>query len=283
MAAAQGHRSMLVGAAGDLTQLTSMRYLAPILRKLRFHQAWRGAVKASMNDVYQIGVSPTRIFGRNLYEAFLPSKLRLGIADFRRRRSGMPDSMINKDFAKRIRVEDRYFVLKSEAGLAAQRFGSDAGEQALTEHFTSALTGFGRMAARFGVESSDPWADRRVIELFLDLPLKWKTHEGWTKYITRSAFENDLPSSVIWRRDKQHLGAQLVARLMRASGPWLDEAFGPGLQFAEPFMDTNLLKSKYKQFRSENEGSLKLAVDLAGWAALIFWLERVNSLRLRTD
>lgn len=47
-----------------------------------------------------------------------------------------------------------------------------------------------------------PFLDHRLVNFVLDLPVKMKLNEGWTKYILRKSFP-ELPKKIRWRRDKQ--------------------------------------------------------------------------------
>jgi len=59
-----------------------------------------------------------------------------------------------------------------------------------------------RNSMGFSVEARVPFTDYRLVEYVLNMPSCYKIHNGWTKYILRKAFEDLLPSGIIWRRDK---------------------------------------------------------------------------------
>ena len=52
------------------------------------------------------------------------------------------------------------------------------------------------------IESRPPFLDHELVEFCLSVPNEFILRKGWTKYIARKAFENDLPSEIVWRRDK---------------------------------------------------------------------------------
>ena len=52
------------------------------------------------------------------------------------------------------------------------------------------------------VESRQPFMDYRLVEFLNDLPDVYKMHGGWTKYISRIAFNGKLPERITWRKDK---------------------------------------------------------------------------------
>ncbi len=47
-----------------------------------------------------------------------------------------------------------------------------------------------------------PFLFHELAEFLFTLPSSYKIHDGWTKYIERLAFENLLPASIAWRKDK---------------------------------------------------------------------------------
>ena len=60
-----------------------------------------------------------------------------------------------------------------------------------------------RLSMAFSIESRVPFLDHRLVELAFALPDDVKRRAGWSKYGLRRALEDLLPSSVVWRRDKQ--------------------------------------------------------------------------------
>lgn len=54
----------------------------------------------------------------------------------------------------------------------------------------------------FSIESRVPFIDYRFIESAIGLKLQDKIHNGYTKYSLRKSFDSELPSEVIWRRNK---------------------------------------------------------------------------------
>lgn len=47
-----------------------------------------------------------------------------------------------------------------------------------------------------------PFLFHELAEFLFSLPSSFKIHDGWTKYIERVSFENLLPSTIAWRKDK---------------------------------------------------------------------------------
>lgn len=47
-----------------------------------------------------------------------------------------------------------------------------------------------------------PFLYHELVEFLFSLPAHMKINEGWTKWIMRHSFENDLPAEICWRKDK---------------------------------------------------------------------------------
>lgn len=55
---------------------------------------------------------------------------------------------------------------------------------------------------RHSVETRLPFIDYKTLQTALSINIKHNIHDGWTKYILRKAMENDLPSDIVWRKNK---------------------------------------------------------------------------------
>lgn len=131
-----------------------------------------------------------------------------------------------------------------------------------------------RISSRFGMEIRDPWADRRVVEFFLGLPEQYLVRDGWTKYLVRIAFRDELAPEVLWRRDKEHLGPRIISRLMLESKDLIDHLFYNQMSEIDRYVDTKSVHALYKQYRRRPQGqTLDIIYELI---VLILWLHRVN-------
>lgn len=59
-----------------------------------------------------------------------------------------------------------------------------------------------RNSMAFGREVRLPFLFHELAAFLFTLPSSFKIHDGWTKYIERVSFENLLPPSITWRKDK---------------------------------------------------------------------------------
>lgn len=59
-----------------------------------------------------------------------------------------------------------------------------------------------RVSMAHSIESRMPFMDYRVVEFLATVPVAYKLHGGWTKYLARRAFSGKLPDEIVWRKDK---------------------------------------------------------------------------------
>jgi asparagine synthase (glutamine-hydrolysing) len=91
----------------------------------------------------------------------------------------------------------------------ALRMGADPSPtlpQALQQDFSTHLQNLlmygDKTSMAWSVESRMPFMDYRLVQFLAALPVAYKMHNGWTKWLAREAMRGQLPSTVLWRRDK---------------------------------------------------------------------------------
>ncbi|MES2984414.1 MAG: asparagine synthase (glutamine-hydrolyzing) [Pseudomonadota bacterium] len=52
------------------------------------------------------------------------------------------------------------------------------------------------------IETRLPFLDYRVVEMALALPVDYKIHDGWSKWILRHCMREKMPSEIVWRKNK---------------------------------------------------------------------------------
>ena len=206
-----GVRVLLDGTSGDhITPPFS--YLATLVRSRKWNTVWKELSFAS------------RTYG----DYRLPTLVRFGLAPMMpglfvvarclgrgRKTAPYPDSLINRDFAVRMKVLERIELRRSTIWKASRDIG--------TLHswsFTCGVLPFffeqtGRMAATMGIETRHPFSDRRVIEFFLSLPLEMKTYGPLPKRVIREGMKGVLPEMVRNRTLYAHPGAAFLSALLR--------------------------------------------------------------------
>ena len=59
-----------------------------------------------------------------------------------------------------------------------------------------------RNSMAFSIEARVPFTDYRLVDYVFGLPVTYKFHHGWTKWLLRLAVKDLLPPAVTWRKDK---------------------------------------------------------------------------------
>ncbi|MSR12856.1 MAG: asparagine synthetase B [Gammaproteobacteria bacterium] len=273
-----GHRVMLHGMGGDFTMYIPGRYIAYLLRARQWRNAWRESWAASRNNTYLRGTSPVLLLLKNAWTACAPAwarRLRLAL---RKLKSASPkeESIANPDWAKSFESSNsnRSSSLPTETALPGIQQDHIRSMTPPKGHVIG-LTGYNRVAGRYAMEYRDPWSDKRVVEFWLRLPLKYKVRNGWTKYLTRCAFAADWQPLVQWRLGKEHLGWNFVHRLMDESDTLISNALEQNPEIFSGYLSTKVisdLREKRRSGKDENDWeSLYDAITFA------LWLKRIGS------
>ena len=59
-----------------------------------------------------------------------------------------------------------------------------------------------RISMAFSVETRLPFLDYRLVDMVFALPLNYRIHQGWSKWILRRSMSHMLPKEICWRRNK---------------------------------------------------------------------------------
>jgi asparagine synthase (glutamine-hydrolysing) len=216
----RGHRVMLDGIDGDLATYTPPRYTASLLRAGAWRVAWAEAKHASMNNTFLQGKSPLSILSRSAWDAYAPTTAKW-LKDMlwdSRQKNPFTNITIHHGLAARVGFSRRVKECRARSRRMRRQSDQERHIQVLTPPgIVSGLEGFDTEAARYGMESWHPWSDKRVIEFFVRLPVHYKVRDGWTKFPVRKTMEAQLQSHVVWNPRKEHLGAELMRRLMQDS------------------------------------------------------------------
>jgi asparagine synthase (glutamine-hydrolysing) len=203
-AAADSRRVVLDGAAGDVL-LSEGAYIQRLLRRGRFRTAFREMTLENRfwESDYFWGDA-----WRYVRSAFAPEFIK----QYRYRRIGpyvekvIRRSLISREFATQVdlgsRIERmrRLFARPAVADYASER------SRSIRRNMTGGRERYARLAAASGVEASDPFMDKRVIDFCSQLPGHLRLSNGWPKAILRDLMRNRLPAEVVRARGKHHLG-----------------------------------------------------------------------------
>jgi asparagine synthase (glutamine-hydrolysing) len=280
-ASRNGHRVMLHGMAGDLATYVPIRYIAYLMLAGQWRQAWEECRNASRNFTYLRGTSPVVIWLLNIWTACAPGDLKLCLRRLRERGAGGPlaGSLIDRGFAGRLMLVERMRekerrMVRSSTGVQPTHI------RALwtPPGIPGGLEGYDRVAGRYGVELRDPWADKRVVEFFLRLPLRYKVREGWTKYLVRTGFAPDLAPQIRWRTGKEHLGWHFICRLMDETHGFVSQNMGESFEVAGRYTDIKAVRARYAGYCT-SKGSDERQ-DLHDTMTLMLWTRRLFRLNM---
>lgn len=59
-----------------------------------------------------------------------------------------------------------------------------------------------RSSMAFSLETRLPFLDYRVVQMVFGLPLNYRFHDGWSKYLLRRSMSGQLPPEISWRKTK---------------------------------------------------------------------------------
>lgn len=106
-----------------------------------------------------------------------------------------------------------------------------------------------RMSMAFSREIRLPYLDFRVVEYLLNAPPELKLAKGWTKYLLRNAFKDELPPEITWRKDKQGFINPQENWLRNELKSDIREYFAPGAQiYRHELIDHGRLNKKYDAY-----------------------------------
>ena len=250
-AARDGHRVLLHGVSGDITMGVPERYPAYFMREGQWARAWKECQGASRHHTYLHGKSPSGLFLRNLGTAYAPGWLKVLVRAIRKRnhKSPLARSVISKEFAARLGLADRLRAQESH-GFSMPGIGQAYAKSMYAQScgIVLGLAAYERVAGRYGVELRDPWADKRVVEFFMALPLAHKVRDGRLKYMVRSTFAPDFEDIVTKRVGKEHLGWVFTWRLMDDSTKLMANVFARDLDILDKYVNIAELRKRYKNY-----------------------------------
>jgi asparagine synthase (glutamine-hydrolysing) len=274
-----GHRVMLTGVCGDLTTQGSYPYISALVKMGRLREAWTECREAATHHTYLQGHSRVAIMARSMYHAFAPVGLKRAVRRFRFDGKSVTNGrFISAALAKRLDLIEWHRA----AAMDVHMFDADPKSSHLSalappHGIASNMGGYNRVAGKQGIEVRDPWADRRVVEFWLRLPLRFKFRHGWTKYLVRSAMRADLPAEVDWRVGKEHLGWNFFYRLLQETFSYTPATLPDCLIDLGEFVDVSAAGSAYFAYPAAAEHDDRVRVF--NLATLVSWAERLRQLR----
>ena len=279
-AGGQGHRVMLTGVSGDLTMAAPDRFPAHLLREGDWQQAWSECKAISENHTFLHGASPAMLLLKNSWAAYAPDAARSLAFRLRHKETRLAGSVINADFARKLDLAERLRLQVNRHAISRVSFEEHQHSLVRVNSgpwgFVSGLSGYDRVAGRYGVELRDPWADKRVVEFFLRLPFRYKLRNGWTKHLARTAFALDLDNKVQWRRGKEHLGPHFYQSLMDERSKPAGQRMVVDLERLRPYVNIDTLWSRYSENKEGTNKGPSPSYLKSELVALEHWLRRIE-------
>lgn len=130
-----------------------------------------------------------------------------------------------------------------------------------------------RSSMAFSLETRLPFLDYRVVQMVFGLPLNYRFHDGWSKYLLRRSMSKQLPPEISWRKTKLGYPTPevnwLVAGSTRIRQILNEQADSPLLaQYVQPEAMRSMARRADDEL-AETPGLWRI-VNLAIWLDLFF-------------
>jgi len=165
-------------------------YLQELTGRFRFGFAMQERIRLQQNQIpFQWGFP-------NYVASFLPILANAQLEEIERKRI-LVHPHIRRDYAH-AHYDPFYSVHKPAISKLNDVLYFNTMQQGLGEllHYAD------RNSMAFGREIRLPFLNHELVEFIFSLPAEYKIHNGFTKWLLRSAMANRLPDSIIWRTDK---------------------------------------------------------------------------------
>ena len=212
----RGVKVMLDGVGGDVV-LTSGNRVAQLLLKARIGKALSEAREEKL--FWGPEWKAPRALIAAAWAAFAPERLRTTRRNLEwhyqdwRIRAGR--GRVSADFARKFALSDRRNRFRQHIG-NGMPIGAEHRTQSIRHpHLIVGRERYDRVASALAIEPRDPFLDIRLIAFCLSLPASQLQDGGWPKIILRRAMAGMVPSDVIWRRGKEHLGWTFTQAMLR--------------------------------------------------------------------
>jgi asparagine synthase (glutamine-hydrolysing) len=263
-AAADGRRVVLDGAAGDVV-LDEGSCITRLIRSGRLITAMRNIAgekhfwesESILDDTYH-----------RFRSALAPDFVKRQVRKHRRRNLEeiIQPTLISRRFAEQVDVVDRM-------GRMRQIFPQDWNPDYAVErcdiirpNMTGGRERYARLAACFGVEASDPFMDKRVIDYCSRLPAALRLRNGWRKIILRDLMVGRLPDTVRWATGKHHLGWVFNAAVTNAAERQGFLTFRMLSECLQEYVDKAKLIQAWRSYESgDSAEELHTAFMLSQW------------------
>lgn len=262
-----GFRIALDGVDGDTTVCHGYGHLSELFRAGRWSALIREA--HALSGSLQCGF--WGLMWRQAVRPHTPARIRRTwrFLSGRGERPWGRDTFINRDFAARIVLKERFHDLQAhwlrppECSRLAHWYEVTWGG------ITNQIESMNKVSARFEMELRHPFRDRRLMEFCLALPPDQKLHKGLTRMVMRRAMRGMVPEKIMRRGDKVDFRPSISYWLLQLDPKLAEEAILGGAKAIPEYVDVQALRTAYFRFRKDppsvNHHFMVYAATLAQW------------------
>ncbi|HNW45386.1 MAG TPA: asparagine synthase (glutamine-hydrolyzing) [Elusimicrobiales bacterium] len=216
----KGMRVLLSGMGADellAGQETYFKvYLSQIIRSGDLRRFARELKLIYAGRLGDLGI--TGDIGPDYYKSFLRAQFNAPqLSDFR------PEETINRGFLAKHESRRLRYAPRPELNL----------QKLLHKTLLELSTDFQSDSAW----SREPFLDHRLVDYVLALPVCYKIHNGWTKYLLREAMTDVLPEIVCWRKRKYKVGLETWRDFMGRNSANIKAALSGRKFHSAPFVN----------------------------------------------
>ncbi len=262
-----GFNVVLDGGSGDITTSVGAN-VSRMLLEGRFLAAAR-EIRGRARFIDEPQLAPTIL--RNAVFGALPPAVRTKIRPRSREAPQLRAPLVNQGAAQRLHLADRYEHFERwNPSVPARSIALDRRKS--REHPFAFVGGerYDRVAARCGVEARDPFRDLHVVEFCASLPDASLALDGWPKILLRRTLAGRLPDEVVWRRGRDHVGAQFGAAAQHILIDRVRDALACVRPIVTEYVDPQVL-SRLQTCLAHEPANRQLE-DLGPVVNLVLWL-----------
>ncbi len=244
-AAADGIRVFLEGTGGDIVVSHGTGYLGDLARRGRWLELGREARRLS-----QAFERPAWRVLRTAAVSVAPPSLRRG---WRRLHRGgfFGPAPIRAEFARRIHLDEH--LRATEPARLPRDVEGARGEhwrQLTSPRLAGILETLAAASRVMGVDSRDPFLDRRLIEFCLALPASQKIRHGRTRVVARHALAALLPAEIRDRPGKAPIDLMLASALAVYGPERLDRLMSEAADSLDPYVGAAVVRQTHRAYRA---------------------------------
>lgn len=236
---------LLEGIDGDVTMSHGHARLAELAVRGR----WWTLVREARCLGARNGLPWHRALWLHALRPWLPPSLLSGARRIAGRESS--STVIRRDFARRVGLEQRGDTLRSERQRAARREASQHREGVESGLLTWVLERKHDLGSACGIDSVFPLCDLRVLRWCFALPPEHKLAGGWSRISLRRALAEVAPAPIAWRIDKSDLGPNFLRAFLRDEESTVRDAlWGADCGLAQ-YVDLDVARTAFLQYMGD--------------------------------